>query len=66
VALLMQPSQECQNNSYAVEPPFVGSNETVLNVDLVLRSVGVDDPLADVGSDFRCGSSNNYYCCRPN
>jgi hypothetical protein len=44
--VLTQPSQETQD---AEEPPFIASNEIVLNVEPVCRSVGVGDGVADTG-----------------
>jgi hypothetical protein len=46
--VLTQPSQETQANTDPEEPPFVGSNETMLNVEPVCRSVGVGDAAADM------------------
>jgi hypothetical protein len=47
--LLTQPSQETQADTDAEEPPFVASNETLLNVEPVCGSVGVGDVLPDMG-----------------
>jgi hypothetical protein len=47
--LLTQPSQETLDDTSAEEPPFVASNETVLNVKPVCGSVGVDDVVVDTG-----------------
>jgi hypothetical protein len=47
--VLTQPSQETQADTNPEEPPFIGSNETMLNVELVCRSVGVGDAAADTG-----------------
>jgi hypothetical protein len=44
-----QLSQETHDDTNADEPPFVGSNETMLNVKLVYGSVGVGDVVAYVG-----------------
>jgi hypothetical protein len=44
--VLTQPLQETQD---AEEPPFVASNEIVLNVEPVYGSVGVGDGVADTG-----------------
>jgi hypothetical protein len=46
---LTQPSQETQDDTDATEPLFVASNETVLNVEHISRSVGVGDVVADAG-----------------
>jgi hypothetical protein len=46
--VLTQPSQETQADTDAEETPFVVSNETMLNVEPVYRSVGVGDPTADM------------------
>jgi hypothetical protein len=45
--VITQPSQETQNDIDVDEPPFIASNETVLNMELVSRSVGVDDTVAN-------------------
>jgi hypothetical protein len=45
--MLTQPSQETQANTDPEEPPFIGSNETVLNEEPVCGSVGVGDDAAD-------------------
>jgi hypothetical protein len=42
--VLMQPSQETQDDTDADEPPFVASNKIVLNVEW---SVGVGDVIVD-------------------
>jgi hypothetical protein len=47
--MLTHSSQENQVNTDAEEPPFIVSNETVLNMKPVYRSVGVGDPDADTG-----------------
>jgi hypothetical protein len=44
--MLMQPSQESDTD--AIESPFVSSNETMVNVELVSGSVGVGDVATDV------------------
>jgi hypothetical protein len=44
-----QPLQETQDDLDADEPPFIASNEIVLNVEPVSRSVGVGDVVADAG-----------------
>jgi hypothetical protein len=46
--MLIQPSQETQADIDAEEPPFVASNETLLNVEPVCGSVGVGDDVADM------------------
>jgi hypothetical protein len=46
--MLMQPSQESQDDTDAIESPFVSSNETMVNVELVSGSVGVGDVATDV------------------
>jgi hypothetical protein len=45
--VLNQPLQETQANTDPEEPPFVGSNETILNVELVCGSVGIGDAAVD-------------------
>jgi hypothetical protein len=47
--VLTQPSQETQADTDLEEPPFIDSNETVLNKKPVCRSVGVGDAAADTG-----------------
>jgi hypothetical protein len=47
--MLTQPSHETQADTDPKEHPFVSSNETVLNVELVRGSVGVGDVVADMG-----------------
>jgi hypothetical protein len=47
--MLTQPSHETQADTDPKEHPFVSSNETVLNVELVRGSVGVGDVVADTG-----------------
>jgi hypothetical protein len=47
--VLTQLSKETQANTDPKEPPFIGSNETVLNKESVCRSVGVGDAAADTG-----------------
>jgi hypothetical protein len=47
--VLTQLSQETQDDTDAYEPSFVGSNETVLNVEPISASVGVGDVVADAG-----------------
>jgi hypothetical protein len=47
--VLIQPSQETQDDTDVDEPPFVASNKTVLNVEPISASVGVGDVVADVG-----------------
>jgi hypothetical protein len=47
--MLTQPSQETQVDTNSEELPFVGSNDIVLNVELVCGSVGVGDAVADTG-----------------
>jgi hypothetical protein len=47
--LLTQPSQETHADTDAKEPPFVASNEMLLNVEPVCRSVSVGDVLPDTG-----------------
>jgi hypothetical protein len=47
--ILTQPSQETQDDTDAEEPLFIASNETVLNLEPVCESVGVDDVVADTG-----------------
>jgi hypothetical protein len=47
--VLTQPSQETQVNTDTEEPPFVGSNKTILNVKPVCENVDVDDGVADMG-----------------
>jgi hypothetical protein len=65
--VLTQPLQETQYDTDADEPTYlIGSNETMLNVELVLENVSVGDVVADVGDDSKCGSSANYYYCFPN
>jgi hypothetical protein len=44
-----QTSQETLDDTDAYEPPFVVSNETILNVEPVSVSVGVGDAVADAG-----------------
>jgi hypothetical protein len=46
--MLTQPSQETQDHMDVDEPPFVASNETMLNVEPVSASVGVGDAGANV------------------
>jgi hypothetical protein len=46
--VLTQPSQETQDGTNADEPLFIGSNETLLNVEHVSKSLGVGDAIADV------------------
>jgi hypothetical protein len=45
--VLTQPSQEAQDDTNVDEPPFIASNEKVLNVEHVSRSVSVGDAVAD-------------------
>jgi hypothetical protein len=47
--VLMQPSQESQDGTDVDEPPFVDLNETVVNMEPVLGSVGVGDVVVGVG-----------------
>jgi hypothetical protein len=47
--VLMQLSQETWDDADADEPPFIASNETVLNVKPISKSVGVGDAIAKVG-----------------
>jgi hypothetical protein len=47
--VLTQPSEETQADTDPEESPFIGSNETVLNEELVCGSVGVGDPAVDTG-----------------
>jgi hypothetical protein len=47
--VLTQPSQETRDDTDAEEPSFVTSNETMLKVEPVCRSVGVGDDVADTG-----------------
>jgi hypothetical protein len=47
--VLTQPSQETQDDIDVDEPPFVGSNEAMLNVEPVSGSVDVGDVVAAVG-----------------
>jgi hypothetical protein len=47
--VLTQPSQKTQDNTDAEESPFIASNETMLNVEPVYKSVGVGDVVADTG-----------------
>jgi hypothetical protein len=47
--VLTQPSQETQDDTDADEPPFIASNETMLNVEHVSGSVGVGDAVTDTG-----------------
>jgi hypothetical protein len=47
--MLTQPSKETQADTDPDEPPFVSSNETVLNEKLVCESVSVSDAAADTG-----------------
>jgi hypothetical protein len=47
--VLTQSLQKSQNDTKIDEPPFIGSNETVLNVEPILGSVSVGDVVADVG-----------------
>jgi hypothetical protein len=47
--VLTQLLQETQDDTDADELLFIGSNETVLNVDPVLGSVGGSDVVVDVG-----------------
>jgi hypothetical protein len=42
-------SQETQADTDPEEPPFIGSNETVLNEEPICGSVGVGDVAADTG-----------------
>jgi hypothetical protein len=46
--MLTQPLQETQADADVEEPPFIVSNEIVLNVKPVCRSVGVGDGVADM------------------
>jgi hypothetical protein len=46
--VLMQPSQETQDDTNVDEPLFIDSNETLLNVEPVSKSLGVGDAIADV------------------
>jgi hypothetical protein len=45
--MFTQPSQETQSDTDPEEPPFIGSNETVLNEKLVCGSMGIGDAAAD-------------------
>jgi hypothetical protein len=47
--LLTQPWQETQDYTNVEGPPFVASNETMLNVEPVCRSVDVGDLVSDTG-----------------
>jgi hypothetical protein len=47
--VLTQPSQETQADTDPEEPPFVDSNETVLNEEPVWGNVDVGDVVADTG-----------------
>jgi hypothetical protein len=47
--VLTRLSQQTQNDIDVEETPFVASNETVLIVELVCRSVGVGATAADMG-----------------
>jgi hypothetical protein len=47
--VLTPPSQETQDDTDAKEPPFVASNETILNVKPVCRSMGAGDVVVDTG-----------------
>jgi hypothetical protein len=47
--VLTQPTQESQCDADADEPPFIGSNKTMLNVEPFLGSVYVGDVVANVG-----------------
>jgi hypothetical protein len=47
--VLTQPSQETQDDTDVYEPPFVASNETVLNMKHVSGNVGVGDAFAEAG-----------------
>jgi hypothetical protein len=47
--MLTQLLQETQTDTNAEEASFIASNETVLNVELVCRSVDVGDAAADTG-----------------
>jgi hypothetical protein len=47
--MLTQPSQETQTDTDSEEPPFISSNETMLNEEPVCGSVGVGDAIVDTG-----------------
>jgi hypothetical protein len=47
--VLTQTSQVTQDDTDADEPPFVASNEILLNVEPVSGSVGVGDAIANAG-----------------
>jgi hypothetical protein len=47
--VLTQPSQETHTDTDLEEPPFIGSNETVLNVKPICGSVGVGGAATDMG-----------------
>jgi hypothetical protein len=47
--VITQPSEETQADTDPEEPPFVGSNKTLLNEEPVCGSVGVGDAAADTG-----------------
>jgi hypothetical protein len=47
--VLTQLPQATQDDTDADEPPFIGSNETVLNVKPISGSVGVGDTVVDEG-----------------
>jgi hypothetical protein len=47
--VLTEPSQETLDDTDADEPPFIDSNETMVNVEYVSESVGVGDTIVDAG-----------------
>jgi hypothetical protein len=47
--MLTQSLQKSQNDTEIDEPPFIGSNEIVLNVEPISGSVSVGDVVTDVG-----------------
>jgi hypothetical protein len=47
--MLTQSSQETQSDTDVAEALFVGSNETMLNVEPICGSVGIGDAVADTG-----------------